>query len=319
MDILEVKGLTKLIDKKPLLANISFNLPERQKLAVAGATGSGKTSLLKIIAGLTEATDGLVLFAGDKVKGPSEKLLPGHPEVAYLSQHFGLRNHYRVVEILEMASRVEGTAVSAICRLCRIDHLLTRWTHQLSGGEKQRIALARLLVTSPRVLLLDEPYSNLDPFHKNILKEVIDDLSRRLSVTCVLVSHDPLDILSWADKILILKNGELIQQGTPQQVFKQPVDEYAAGLFGKYFTLNEELKNSFAHFGETTLSYSTKFFRPADFKLVEAGNGVKGEVVELNFMGNFYEAKLNVGGNRLFVNVQDEGLCPGAIVYIAMR
>ncbi|HEX8315309.1 MAG TPA: ABC transporter ATP-binding protein, partial [Flavisolibacter sp.] len=231
MPVLEVINVSKQEDGALVVNKINFSQEHQQKLAVAGGTGSGKTSLLKMIAGLSAATSGTILFNGTRVKGPDEKLIPGHPSIAYLSQYFELRNHYRVKDFLSMAAKVATSEAATIYAVCRIDHLLERWTHQLSGGEKQRIALARLLITSPQLLLLDEPYSNLDPLHKNVLKTVINDLSRHLKITCMLVSHDPLDTLSWADEILILKKGELIQKDKPENIYNNPVDEYAATLF----------------------------------------------------------------------------------------
>jgi ABC-type sulfate/molybdate transport systems ATPase subunit len=126
-----------------------------------------------------------------------------------------------------MANQLSDEEAAVISEVCRINHLLQRWTHQFRAGEKQRIALARLLVSAPRLLLLDEPFSNLDAIHKNILKSVIHAIADDLKLTCLLVSHDPADVLSWADEILVLQDGALIQQGTPEDVYKQPVSEYA--------------------------------------------------------------------------------------------
>src|SRR6202012_4844162 len=110
-------------------------------------------------------------------------------------------------EILSYSNDLSGEAAAGLYALGRIDHLLGRRTDQLSGGERQRIALTRLLVKPPRLLLLDESFSNLDPLHKRILKNVITDISERLGITCILVSHDPRDLLSWAEEILVLREG----------------------------------------------------------------------------------------------------------------
>ena len=174
MNFLEVKEIAKQKDEKWILKNTSFDIKQFNKVAIAGETGSGKSTLLKIIAGLIQPDNGTVYFKNERVLGPEEHLIPGHKGVAYLSQHFELRNNYRVEEILEIANKMPLPEAEAIFEVCRITHLLKRKTDQLSGGEKQRIATARLLITKPQLLLLDEPYSNLDAIHKNILKSVIN-------------------------------------------------------------------------------------------------------------------------------------------------
>ena len=234
MALLTVSGITKKEKENYTVKNISFAQQPLQKIAIAGETGSGKTTLLKMIAGLVQPDAGEILFEQERVVGPYEKLLPGHPRIAYLSQYFELRNNYRVEEELECKNLLSDEEANDLYAICRIQHLLKRKTDQLSGGEKQRIALARLLTTSPGLLLLDEPFSNLDTVHKRIIKSVIHDIGEKLKITCILVSHDALDILSWAETILVMKDGLVIQQDAPEQVYKQPVNEYCAGLFGDY-------------------------------------------------------------------------------------
>lgn len=220
------------------LENISFTLEKNQHLAIAGETGSGKSTLLRIIAGLAAPKQGFVYFQDEKVLGPLDRLIPGQPGIAYLSQYFELWHNYRVSEVLDYNNDLEPADAAALYQLCHIDHLLQRRTDQLSGGERQRIALARLLVHPPRLLLLDEPYSNLDLNHKKTLKTLIRNITQKFDITTVLVSHDPYDTLTWADKLLVLKDGALIQQGPPRGVYEKPLDEYTAGLLGDYTLRN---------------------------------------------------------------------------------
>ncbi|HUC81512.1 MAG TPA: ABC transporter ATP-binding protein [Flavisolibacter sp.] len=315
MALLEVAGVSKIEEGEAVVNNISFAQAQGQKLAIAGATGSGKTSLLKMIAGLATVTSGAVFFAGERVKGPDERLLPGHPSIAYLSQYFELRNHYRVKDFLSMASKVSEAEAADIYRLCRIEPFLERWTHQLSGGEKQRIALARLLITAPKLLLLDEPFSNLDPFHKRVLKTVIEELSNASNITCMLVSHDPVDTLSWADEILILKKGELVQKASPQEVYVNPVDEYAAALLGRYNHFDEQTAKAFSAFAKAEVK---SFVRPEKLCFVSAGKGVEATVKQVRFMGGYYEVEAMVQGQTVFVHTMGNPPARGETVFLAI-
>jgi iron(III) transport system ATP-binding protein len=272
-------------------------------MAVAGETGSGKTSLLKTIAGLTQSAQGTVLFEGQRVSGPLEKLIPGHPGIAYLSQEFELPQHLRIEQVLEYANELPEEEAYGLFRVCQIDHLMKRKTHQLSGGERQRIALARLLIGRPRLLLLDEPFSNLDMIHKEALKSVIRDIGKKLDTTCMLVSHDPLDVLSWADEVLVLRDGRPVQQGTPMQVYQSPVDEYVAGLFGKYNLVEGRIVRP----EQIALSFS-----------MQTG-ALKGRVETVSFWGSFQETVVvTESGLHLTVRLWGFGLSAGEVVYLTV-
>lgn len=301
MDLLQVSGVMKQQQGVPILKETSFKQQRFQKIAIAGETGSGKSTLMKIIGGLVQADGGTVLFENVRVKGPEEVLLPGHPGIAYLSQHFELRNHYRVEELLSYSNKLSDEDAENIYKVCRITHLMKRKNDQLSGGEKQRIALAKLLITSPQLLLLDEPFSNLDMIHKNILKSVIHDLGEKLEVTCMLISHDAPDILSWADEIIIMKDGEIIQQGTPEVIYNKPVNEYTAALFGRYNLIKG------------------KFIRPEKIKIVkEDKHTLKGKINKILFFGSYYELEVQVSDNIIRVNVVECTLKKGDTVHLSV-
>ncbi|MFZ1312811.1 MAG: ATP-binding cassette domain-containing protein [Chitinophagaceae bacterium] len=158
MSMLKVSGISKAGKENILVSNISFTQQPLQNIAIVGETGSGKTTLLKMIAGLVQPTSGEIIFDNKKVTGPYDQLIPGHPGIAYLSQYFELRNNYWVHEVLEMANKLSDREANTIFSVCQVNHLLGRRTDELSGGEKQRIALARVLISSPKLLLLDEPF-----------------------------------------------------------------------------------------------------------------------------------------------------------------
>ena len=258
--------------------------------------------MLRAIAGLARCSEGEVLFEGERIPGPDEKLIPGHPSIAYLSQHFELRNHYHVEELIVMNNHLSSEEASSICRLCRIDHLLDRWTHQLSGGERQRIALACLLVTAPKLLLLDEPYSNLDVIHKSILKKVLDDVSNHLQMTCILVAHEPMDVLPWADEVIVLRQGYMVQKAPPECIYTDPKDEYVAALFGKFNRLPDALKKEFLSLSDSKSQELNSFYRPEVFKVSSvAGMGVRGRVLNSVFMGAYYELEVDINDTGLIV------------------
>ncbi|MFT3703573.1 MAG: ABC transporter ATP-binding protein [Agriterribacter sp.] len=296
MNVLSVSGIYRKDETGFELKNIHFSLQRFQKLAIAGETGSGKSTLLKIIAGLAQADSGEVLFEGERVVGPHEKLIPGHKEIAYLSQHFQLRNSYRIEEELSYLNKLSDSEAEAIYEVCQIDHLLKRWTTQVSGGERQRIALARLLVSSPKLLLLDEPFSNLDLIHKNILKSVIHDIGEKLGITCMLVSHDAIDVLSWADKIIVMKNGEIIEQGSPQKIYQTPGSEYVAGLFGKYNLLP-------VHLFKDNISLNGKriFLRPEQLQITKEAENAEATITAIRFAGSYNEIDLSLPENTITV------------------
>jgi len=282
------------------VGGISFVQKKGQNLAIAGETGSGKSTLLKIIGGLAEPSAGVVLIAGPRVLGPKERLVPGQPGIAYLSQHFELWHNYRVEEILSYANDMTPEQSAELYAICHIDHLMGRRTDALSGGERQRIALARLLVKPPRLLLLDEPFSNLDMIHKDTLKRVIRNIGEQLGITCILVSHDPLDLMAWADEVLVLRNGSVEQQGPPERIYRQPINEYVAGLFGKYNLI-----------GKT-------FVRPEDIDIVEEGS-LEGVVEGVMFQGSYYDVEVRLKNSRVVLRTTDVGIRKGDSVRIALR
>lgn len=302
MSWLSVSGISKRLREEVILDDISFSQERFHKTGVIGETGSGKSTLMKIVGGHAQADTGQVLFKGVRVKGIDEQLIPGHKGIAYLSQYFELRNHHRMEELLSYANLLTDEAALEIYKICRIDHLLKRRTDQLSGGEKQRIALARLLVGAPELLLLDEPFSNLDLIHKNTLKSVIHDLSGKLGITCMLVSHDPQDILSWADEILVMKKGRIVQQDRPGIVYHRPVSEYVAGLLGNYNLLAPALAQAlFAGVPGMLLNGRQHFIRPEDIRLDTTGSGLEGIVTEVRFHGHYYELSVHIEAHSIQV------------------
>ncbi|MBC7902426.1 MAG: ABC transporter ATP-binding protein [Gemmatimonadaceae bacterium] len=295
MQFLEVKDLSGSHGGAPILSAISFKQDQFCKLAITGETGAGKSSLLKIIAGLMQPEEGAVYFETERVKGPNEKLIPGHPQIAYLSQQYDLPNFLRVEQVLEYANKLSEEFASGIFGVCRITHLMKRRTDKLSGGEKQRVAIARLLIGAPKLLLLDEPFSSLDTIHKTVLKSVIEEIGDKLQITCAMVSHSNPDTLSWADQIMVMKNGRIVQMDSPQNIYRKPMNEYVAGLFGNYNLLDlsivkELVRTNALHFPEDKV-----FFRPEELRVApHTGRGALAIITGLQYFGTHYDFALRL-------------------------
>ncbi len=267
------------------LENISFTIPVDKKVALMGQTGSGKSTLLKTIAGFIQHKSGSIFFNGKKVLGPNYQLVAGEKGIAYLSQYFELRNNYRMEELFDYANE-EFTEEEAnkLFELCNVNQLFKRKSTELSGGEKQRVALTRLLLTKPKLLILDEPFSNLDAIHKNILKQVIENVANTYTITCLLCSHDASDILPWADELLIIDQGKIIQQGMPSQIFTHPLNNMVAELFGDFIICTPSLQK---RIGLNNFNY----LRPNNFTISPSGK-FTGIVKSCFYYGAYYSVEV---------------------------
>ncbi|MGY3089597.1 ABC-type Fe3+/spermidine/putrescine transport system ATPase subunit [Hymenobacter sp. UYAg731] len=311
MDILTVTNLSLTENGFSALQPISFTQKQGQKLALAGESGAGKSTLLQMVAGLIQPSTGVVQANGSRVRGPQDVLVPGHPGVAYLSQKSDLPQFLRVEQVLRYANKRPDAEAQAVYGLCRIAHLMLRRTDQLSGGEQQRVALARLLLGAPQLLLLDEPFSNLDRTHKRLLQGIIEELGTRLGITCLLVSHDAADVLGWADKILVLHRGRLVQQGTPQQLYHQPVDEATAALFGDYNLVHGADRRALLP-GRRFKKDTALLVRPEQLQLrPAAGSGAVGTVRAVRFLGSYSEVEVALVAQNVRVRMDTTSLRPG--------
>ena len=318
MELLSVAGLSLTERDVLVLAPLSFGQRAHQKLALAGESGAGKSTLLQLIAGLIQPTTGEVRIGGDRVRGPVEVLVPGHPGVAYLSQKSDLPHSLRVEQVLRYANKRPAAEAQVLYELCRIDHLLARRTDQLSGGEQQRVALARLLLGAPRLLLLDEPFSNLDRVHKRVLQSIIAELGARLGITCLLVSHDAADVLSWADEILVLQKGRLVQQGPPQRLYREPANEYTAALFGDYNLVRGPDRAALAP-AVPPEGGRALLVRPEQFQLgAAADGGVAGTVRAVRFFGSYYELEIELSATTIRVRAGATPLAVGDVAYVSV-
>ncbi|HEX9979432.1 MAG TPA: ABC transporter ATP-binding protein [Flavobacterium sp.] len=295
--MLDIKDLFFSYDKEPVLENISFSVPQGNHVSVIGESGCGKSTLLKLVYGLYDTDSGEIIFNGRYVRGPKYNLIPGADEMKYLAQDFGLmpyitvsenvgkylsniykeKKQQRIRELLETVGMLEYADVKA---------------QFLSGGQQQRVALARVLALEPKVLLLDEPFSQVDNFRANTLRRKLFGYLKQQNITCVIATHDSSDVLSFSDDVIVMRNGKIIAQGNPAALYNNPADIYVASLFGEANEIPARLidgRNSI----ENLIIY------PHQLRLTEKSL-LKAEVVNSFFKGDYYLIEVLSEGSSIF-------------------
>jgi ABC-type sugar transport system ATPase subunit len=175
------------------------------------------------------------------------------------------------------------------------------------------------LVGSPRLLLLDEPFSNLDALHKNIIRSVIGDVSAQLTTSCIMVSHEAADTLSWADTILVLKDGELIQTDGPEEIYYHPLNEYCAGLFGEYNLIDPGNAMILQPSLNPIPPAKKMLVRPEQFVVERKAGALKGFIKNKSFMGSYYTLEVAAGAQVIKVKTADHSFGPGGEVWLSLQ
>lgn len=245
--LLRVANLRKSYETEVVLAEISFTLHPGEVLALVGESGAGKSTLLNLLAGLTEPDGGEVWLNGEDVTGYARRLVPGHPAVKLVPQDYRLFPNISLRENVAYALRAYATEyktyrTNQLLELCGLLDVADRKPREVSGGEQQRTALARALAEKPALLLLDEPFSHLDALHRQTLRRTVLGLVRYEGVGCVLVTHDLLDALTAADRVGVLRDGQLLQLAPPADLLRNPADEYVRRLMESGLTVVEEVR-----------------------------------------------------------------------------
>ena len=303
------------------LSPVSFTLETGQIGAIVGASGSGKTTLLRLIGGQLEPTDGRIWLDNERVTGPAYNLVAGHPDIRTVFQDFALSSRLSVEQNIAHALRAYRPAY----RQERTQELIRRFglsgrkdhlPHMLSGGEQQRVALARALAEEPRLLLMDEPFSQADtPLKKHLISEVVNTL-RETSGTALLVTHEATDALSLADQIVVLQMGSVVQQGTPKQIYEQPESPYVAQLMGECSIIPAEIWQQW--FPNSFLETEAIGTRPEHIRLLKGDAEIQGKVVRSNYQGAYYRVVVELAKNVLITAHYQKNLPTGTMVNISI-
>ena len=250
--MLTLDALTMKIGNKTILDGCSLNMEPGTILALLGPSGSGKTTIIRAIQGLNTPDSGSISFAGTTyTEHGQHKVPPEQRPFAYLFQNFTLFPHLDVKKNITIGIRhrpkaERREALDRYGALLGIEHLFDRDIHALSGGEQQRIAFARTLTLSPQLLLLDEPFSNLDTMTKDHLYHDIKQLIRDQNMSAILATHDQKEAFYFADRLALMREGQIVADGQPQALYQQPPNEWVARFTGDLNLLTaEELKQCF--------------------------------------------------------------------------
>lgn len=273
--------------EKPLFQNFSLKLEKGKTVALAGESGCGKSTLLSLIYGLHDWNQGEIIFEGRKLMGPKGNLVPGEADMKFVAQNFDLMPYATVADNVGKfisninLSKKKETVLELldVVGLVEYANVLPKY---LSGGQQQRVAIARALSVLPKLLLLDEPFSNLDFARKIELREKLFRYVKENNISLIISTHELQDIIPWTDQIVILQSGRLIQNDTAEETYKNPYNPYVAKLFGE---VNIFTENEVSELGITRF-----FYYPHQIKVSE--NGFHAEVLESRFAGNHYWNKI---------------------------
>ncbi|GMN09584.1 ABC transporter ATP-binding protein [Croceitalea sp. MTPC9] len=301
--MLSIKDISFSYQDTKVLEQISFSLEKGSHLSVMGESGSGKSTLLKAIYGLLHLDSGEIFWNDQKVLGPNFNLVPGEKYMKYVAQDFDLMPFTSVAEnIAEFLSAFDQenhqNRINELLEVIEMTDFAKVKVKNLSGGQKQRVALARALAQEPEVLLLDEPFSNIDQFKKTQLRHILFPYLKEKGITILNATHDPEDVLSFADSILILRDGKMTAYDTIEHLYQKPKEKYIASLFGQVNELPISLLKEYLEVEASILIY------PHELQ-ISKDSGFEVYVINNHFKGGYYliEAVAENGQTVFFKNL----------------
>jgi len=288
--MLEVLNINFSYLKEITISNCNFTLQKGKTLAVIGESGCGKSTLLKLVYGLYDLDSGEINWNGISVLGPKFNLIPGMDTMKYLAQDFDLMPFISVAEnvgkyLSNIYPETKNARINELLEIVEMQEFASVKAKYLSGGQMQRVAIARVLALEPELLLLDEPFSHIDNFRKNSLRRKLFAYLKQKEITCIVATHDSTDVLSFADEVLVMKAGNVVEEGTPDSIYKCPKNLYVASLFGDV----NEIKID----GKVQLLYPHQL-------IVVAHSSLKVKVCNSFFRGNTYLIEARHAKGNLF-------------------
>lgn len=292
-------------EDKNLFRNFNLKVEEGKIIALAGESGCGKSTLLNLIYGLLDVQKGEILFAGKPILGPKNNLVPGEDEMKLVAQNYDLMPYSTVSEnvgkfISNINLKEKKERINELLHVMGLEEYAEILPKYLSGGQQQRVSIARSLSVMPKLLLLDEPFSNLDYSRKIQLRERLFNYVKEKSISLIISTHEIQEVLPWLDQLIVLQDGRLIQNDGAEETYRNPYNKYVAELFGEVNAFSEEEK--------ATFRLVKTFYFPHEIKISK--DGFKSEVLESRFAGNHFWNKISFKEKILVVYTAEktEGL-----------
>lgn len=263
--MLQVQNISFAYDSKTVISKVGFSLEKGTNVAIIGESGCGKSTLLKLIYGLYDLNEGEIFWNATPVLGPKYNLVPGIEQMKYLAQDFDLMPYITVAEnvgkyLSNIYPEQKKQRIQELLEMVEMTEFANTKAKYLSGGQQQRVALARVLAVEPEVLLLDEPFSNIDSFRKGALRRNLFSYLKGKGITCIIATHDSIDALSFSDETIVMKGGEIIKHDASPKIYLKPESKYVASLYGEVNEIPLQFLAAETDENETILVYSHELF-----------------------------------------------------------
>ena len=296
MSDVTITGLVKAFGGRPVLDGVDLHVPDGTLTSVLGASGCGKTTLLRVVAGFLRAEAGTVALDGRVVESPATSVAPQHRGVGYVPQEGALFPHLTVAENVMFGLPRRRRTPSRLAEMLELaelpPNLVKRYPHELSGGQQQRVALARALAPAPTVVLLDEPFSSLDAGMRVSAGRAVARVLRHAKATALMVTHDQGEALSLADQVAVMREGRFVQVASPSDVYDAPIDPETARFVGGGTVLAADVRDGMARTAVGDLVVEPPvdgparlFVRPEQVEVTVPGSGVAATVLEVTYYG----------------------------------
>ncbi|MCR4627536.1 MAG: ABC transporter ATP-binding protein [Treponema sp.] len=321
MSTVTIKDVVKSFGSETVIKKFNAEIKDGEFITLLGPSGCGKTTLLRMIAGFHKQTSGSISIDGKVVSDEKTFIPPERRGIGMVFQTYAVWPHMNVFDNVAYPLKIQKLSkeqiqkdVEEILEVVHLSQYKDRMPSQLSGGQQQRVALGRALVAKPKLLLLDEPLSNLDAKLRESMRFEIKEIQKRLGITVVYVTHDQVEAMTMSDRVFLMNNGVVQQVGSPLEIYRNPVNQFVANFVGKANFIKGEISGgrlkikgidqSIAYDGDKTGDVVLTL-RPENVKIVKENADLTGSLKSIYFLGNENDCQIDIGNGVLVRVIAD--------------